>query len=137
MRRRRSSDGCDLDMTPMIDVVFQMIIFFIVTLKMDDKKNESIVLEDARQSPEYKGEDPRTLVIEVDRRGWLSINSYQLTDAKLKNIIKHRYNRFGTYPIMIKADRNTKHKDVRKVMDICTDVGIWKIDFAAMKDPAE
>ena len=55
----------------------------------------------------------------------------------VKNIIRHRYNRFGMYPIMIKADRNTKHKDVRKVMDICTDVGIWKIDFAAMKDPAK
>ena len=136
MRRKRSADGCDLDMTPMIDVVFQMIIFFIVTLKMDDKKNEDIELEDARQSPAYKGEDKRTLVIEVDRRGWLSINSYQLDATKLRSMVKHRYNKFGMFPVMIKADKRTKHKDVRKVMDICTDVGIWKIDFAAMKEPA-
>ena len=136
MRRKRSADGCDIDMTPMIDVVFQMIIFFIVTLKMDDKKNENIELEDARQSPVYKGEDPRTLVVEVDRRGWLSINSYQLDAVRLKSMIKHRYNKYGMFPVMIKADKKTKHRDVRKVMDICTDVGIWKIDFAAMKEPA-
>jgi len=133
MRRKRSSDACDLDMTPMIDVVFQMIIFFIVTLKMDEKKNETIELEDAKESPTWKG-IPRTLEVEVDRRGWLSIGSYQVTEAKLKSLIRNRYNKHGMFPVMIRADKKTKHKDVRKVMDICTDVGIWKIDFAAMKE---
>ena len=135
MRRKRSNDACDIDMTPMIDVVFQMIIFFIVTMKMDENINEDIELEDARQSPVYKGEDKRTIIVEVDRRGWLSINNYQLTEAKLKGIIRSRYQKFGTFPIMIRADKRTKHKDVRKVMDICTDVGIWRIDFAAIKEP--
>jgi biopolymer transport protein ExbD len=39
------------------------------------------------------------------------------------------------FPVMIRADKRTQHKDVRKVMDLCTDVGIWRIDFAAIKDP--
>jgi biopolymer transport protein ExbD len=133
-RKRTTAEGCDLDMTPMIDVVFQMIIFFIVTLKMDEKKNETIILEDAPQAPTYKGEDQRTIIVEVDRRGWLSINNYQLTEAKLKEIIRQRFQKFGTFPVMIRADRKTKHKDVRKVMDVCTDVGLWRIDFAAMKE---
>jgi biopolymer transport protein ExbD len=135
MRRRRSADGCDIDMTPMIDVVFQMIIFFIVTIKMDENINEDIELEDARQSPTYKGDDPRTMVVEVDRRGWLSINNCQLTERKLGDIIRQRYKRFGMFPVMIRADKRTQHKDVRKVMDLCTDVGIWRIDFAAIKEP--
>ncbi len=135
MRRKRSADGCDIDMTPMIDVVFQMIIFFIVTIKMDENINEDIELEDARQSPTYKGDDPRTMVVEVDRRGWLSINNCQLTERKLGDIIRQRYKRFGMFPVMIRADKRTQHKDVRKVMDLCTDVGIWRIDFAAIKEP--
>lgn len=135
MRRKRTSDGCEIDMTPMIDVVFQMIIFFIVTIKMEENINEEIELEDARQSPTYKGEDPRTMVVEVDRRGWLSINNCQLTERMLGDIIRQRFKRFGTYPVMIRADKRTKHKDVRKVMDLCTDVGIWRIDFAAIKEP--
>ena len=135
MRRKRSADGCDIDMTPMIDVVFQMIIFFIVTIKMDENINEDIELEDARQSPTYKGDDPRTMVVEVDRRGWLSINNCQLTERKLGDIIRQRYKRFGMFPVMIRADKRTQHKDVRKIMDLCTDVGIWRIDFAAIKEP--
>ncbi len=135
MRRKREAAGCEIDMTPMIDVVFQMIIFFIVTIKMDENINEDIELEDARQSPVYKGDDPRTMVIEVDRRGWLSISNCQLSERQLKDLIRTRFKKFGTYPVMIRADKKTKHKDVRKVMDMCTDVGIWRIDFAAIKEP--
>jgi len=134
MRRKRSSEACELDMTPMIDVVFQMIIFFIVTIKMDETKNEKIVLEDAKESPTYKGEDPRTLVVEIDKRGWLSINNAQLRMDQLRSIVQRRYNKFGTFPVMIRADRRTLHKDVKKVMDLCTSIGIWRIDFAAVKE---
>jgi len=122
-------------MTPMIDVVFQMIIFFIVTIKMDENINEKIELEAAKQGPLYKGEDPRTMVIEVDRRGWLSINNVQFSEAQLRNVIRGRFNRLGTFPVMIRADRRTQHKDVRKVMDMCSEAGIWRIDFAAIKEP--
>ncbi len=135
MRRKRRTDGCELDMTPMIDVVFQMIIFFIVTIKMDENINEGIELESAKQGPLYKGENPLTLVIEVDRRGWLSINNVQFSEPALQQVIRGRFKRMGTFPVMIRADRRTQHKDVRKVMDMCSEAGIWRIDFAAIKEP--
>lgn len=134
MKRRSGSAGCELDMTPMIDVVFQMIIFFIVTIKMDETVNEEIELEEAKQGPTYKGEDPRTMVVEVDKRGWISINNVQLTPSRLKSIVARRYGIFGMFPVMIRADRRTEHRHVRKVMDLCTEVGIWQIDFAAIKE---
>lgn len=118
----------------MIDVVFQMIIFFIVTIKMDENVNEEIKLEDAKDGPLYKGEDPHTMIVEVDRRGWLSINNIQLSEGKLREIIHGRFRRRGTFPVLIRADLRTQHKDVRKVMDICTEIGIWRIDFAAIKE---
>ena len=133
-QRRRIVDGCELDMTPMIDVVFQMIIFFIVTIKMDENINEEIRLEYAQDGPLFTGEDPRTMVIEIDRRGWLSINNVQLNRQQLGNIISRRYNRFGTFPVMIRADRHAEHRHVRAVMDLCTEIGIWQIDFAAIKE---
>jgi biopolymer transport protein ExbD len=136
MKKRRvsSSDGCELDMTPMIDVVFQMIIFFIVTIMMDENINEEIELQMAIDGPLYKGEDPRTMIIEVDRRGWLSINNVQLSKQQLSNIIQGRFNKFGMFPVMIRADRRAEHRHVRGVMDICTAIGIWQIDFAAIKE---
>ena len=45
---RKSQENPALDMTPMIDVVFELIIFFVVTLTEAQKKDESIELEDGR-----------------------------------------------------------------------------------------
>ncbi len=136
MGRKKYNEGCELDMTPMIDVVFQMIIFFIVTIKMDENINEEIKLEVAKEGPLYKDPDPRTIVIEVDRRGWISISNLALNERQLADIIGGRCRRLGTtFPVMIRADKNAQHKDVRKVMDICAAAGIWRIDFAAIKEP--
>jgi biopolymer transport protein ExbD len=119
----------------MIDVVFQMIIFFIVTIKMDESINEDIVLPEARQGPLYDNPNPRTLVIEVDRRGWLSIGAVQFTEKGLRQAINSGVRRGGPFPVMIRADHRAKHQDVRRVMDLCTEAGIWRINFAAIKEP--
>ena len=45
---RKPQDNPQLDMTPMIDVVFELIIFFVVTLTEAQKKDETIELEDGQ-----------------------------------------------------------------------------------------
>ena len=57
---KKSNKQCETDMTPMIDVVFQLIIFFIVTIKMDEKK-EDIELEKSPHGPEIKKEEDNTI----------------------------------------------------------------------------
>ena len=47
-KRRRPNEGCEMDMTPMIDVTFQLIIFFVVTIKFTENANPDIVLEDGK-----------------------------------------------------------------------------------------
>jgi len=122
-------------MTPMIDVVFQLIIFFIVTIQMEKAYNEEIELEHSKFGPAIEGEqDPRTMIIEVNRRGWISIHNAQLTRRKLQQIMQSRFNRYGSFPVLIRGDRRTRHEDIRAVMDICTGIGIWRINFIAIKE---
>jgi len=137
-RHKRGSSnnaGCDLNMTPMIDVVFQLIIFFIVTLKMAKQINEEIVLEDGKHGPIIKEMPPQTLIIEVDKRGTISISNGRMDKSMLYTILVNRVNRFGnTFPILIRADRNTKHEKVKEVMDLCTRAGVWKLSFVAIQE---
>ena len=127
-------EPAEMDMTPMIDCVFQLIIFFIVTIRIDESKNETIELEFARHGPAIEREDPRQLIIEVDRNGWISIGGAQLSAQKLQTIMHARYRRYGPYPVLIRGDRSARHKEIRAVMDICTSVGLWRINFAAIKE---
>ena len=134
--KRKSMEGCELNMTPMIDVVFQLIIFFIVTLKMTENINPDIVLEDGKHGEIITGENvpTQTIEIEVSRRGRISIHNAQLDTARLAMHIRDRYNKYGSFPVMVRADYRTRHEDVKRVMDVCTRNGVWKIGFIAVQD---
>ena len=134
--KRKSMEGGDMNMTPMIDVVFQLIIFFIVTLKMTENINPDIVLEDGKHGEIITGENvpTQTIEIEVSRRGRISIHNAQLDTARLAMHIRDRYNKYGSFPVMVRADYRTRHEDVKRVMDVCTRNGVWKIGFIAVQD---
>ena len=126
-----------MDMTPMIDVVFQLIIFFVVTLKMTTDVNPDIVLEDGKNGVTLTRENmpQTTLEIELDRRGRISIHNATLSEQMLHNILRNRVNRLGNqFPVLIRADRRTQHAKVKRIMDICTGVGIWKLSFVAIQE---
>ena len=124
-------------MTPMIDVVFQLIIFFVVTLKMTTDVNPDIILEDGKNGVTLTQDNmpPSQLEIELDRRGRISIHNATMSETMLREILKGRTRKHGfEFPVLIRADRRTQHEKVRKVMDICTAAGIWKLSFVAIQE---
>jgi biopolymer transport protein ExbD len=134
--KRKAVEGCEMNMTPMIDVVFQLIIFFVVTLKMTETVNPDIVLEDGKHGEIITEENQtsQTVEIEVSRRGRISISNATLSTGMLETIIRNRYNKYGAFPVMVRADYRTRHEDVKKVMDVCTRNGVWKVGFVAVQD---
>jgi biopolymer transport protein ExbD len=133
-RHKNPHEGSEVDMTPMIDVVFQLIIFFIVTIKMDQDVNKEIELPPSPRGPMIEEEDPRTMIVEVDQHGWISIRGAQLSHQQFLNIMRARYKRFGEFPVLIRGDRRAEHKHIKAVMDICTSANLWRINFAAIKE---
>jgi biopolymer transport protein ExbD len=126
-----------MDMTPMIDVVFQLIIFFVVTMKMNQDSNQEIILEDGKNGVTITSENmpPVTLEIEVDKRGRISIHNATMSESQLRDIMRARVNKYGgEFPVMIRADRRTQHEKVKRVMDICTGSGLWKLSFVAIQE---
>jgi biopolymer transport protein ExbD len=133
-RKNRNSEDGTIDMTPMIDIVFQLIIFFIVAITIQKDFDREIILAPAHESPIIEGDDPTTFIVEVDKRGWISIYGAQLSKSKLRQIIRRRYNRYGQYPVLIRGDYRTRHNDIRAVMDICSEEGIWRVSFVAIQE---
>lgn len=141
-RKKRNIEGCAMDMTPMIDVVFQLIIFFVVTMKMTEEINEDIILEEGKHGEIITAENTssQTITIEVGMRnlifprGRISINNGTYNLEMLQNVIRRRYNKFGPFPVMIRADYRVPHEDVKRVMDVCTANGIARVGFIAIQD---
>jgi len=136
-KQHSSTDQCEMDMTPMIDVVFQLIIFFVVTLKMTQDRNEKIILEDGKHGVTITQDNmpPTTLEIELGRFGRISIHNATLSKGSLSTILRNRVNRHGNkFPVLIRADKNVPHEKVKEIMDLCTTAGIWKLSFVAIQE---
>ncbi len=137
MAKKPNNEDASLDMTPMIDVVFQLIIFFVVTLKMSDDKDTTIKLEDGKHGIVLTQEElpPSQLTIDVARTGRVSLSNITLTDQMLAAKIRERKAKYGPdFPCMIRADKNAQHRHVARVMNICAAQGVWKLSFVAIAE---
>ncbi|MBU0678262.1 MAG: biopolymer transporter ExbD [Verrucomicrobia bacterium] len=128
--------GGEINMTPMIDIVFQMIIFFVLTIEMEKQSlNEKIRLAMSPHGPAVEKKDPRTVTVEVDGDGVISVSRVPMSRGTFTAIMKKTVAEYGqTTPVVIRGDGKTKHEAIRGVMDACSEAGLWKVKFAAIKD---
>ena len=140
---RKAQENPALDMTPMIDVVFELIIFFVVTLTEAQKKDETIELEDGKHGIVLTPEElpPTQMQIDIASRdklgrplakGRITMGDREITPEEIGRRVRERQRRVGEFPVIIRADYNCRHEAVRRVMDACTANGIWKISFMAV-----
>ena len=139
---RKSQENPQLDMTPMIDVVFELIIFFVVTLTEAQRRDETIELEDGKHGIVLTPEElpPTHMQIDIascDRfgrplpKGRITIGDREITPEEIGRRVKERMRKVGEFPVLIRADFNCRHEAVARVMNACTANGIWKISFVA------
>jgi len=145
-----------MDMTPMIDVTFQLIIFFMLLMDMSTKDLEELVLPKAESADPDKPNpaDPRP-VINIVEDGRILVKRELLYDpknddgyAELKKFLERKAKAMPKAhtdkdnpnspiapdkPILVRADQATPFKHIQKVMEICGQAGIqiWKIELAA------
>ena len=122
---RKPQDNPQLDMTPMIDVVFELIIFFVVTIKQEDLFTKLNVNRPAPSSSSSGPSDEVTCNIELGRRydgspqGVILYNKREVKrtelDAALREIAKVK----KTTPIIVKCAEDSPHKALVDVLDIC------------------
>ena len=137
MSKERKQEPCGIDMTPMIDCVFQLIIFFIVTINMAENVDPDVRLEMGAHGQEIESDSGKSaLIIDVSSRGRVSVNNAPLNVGTLAKIVRGRYSRYGNNTqIWIRGDARASHDMIRKVMDVCTANNIGRVSFVAVKDP--
>ena len=133
MRRRRSGRGeeeAEVDLTPMLDVVFIMLIFFIVTASFI----KEVGLELNRPPP---GESAKTvtenenILVQITNDGLIFIDRRSVDIRAVRPNIErlHAENPKGT--VVIQADRDSTNELLVQVMDASRQAGVYQIALAA------
>lgn len=129
--RRKKGDNVALEMTPMIDVVFQLLIFFIVTLKQEDIMANLEALRPAPDSSSSAEESEDPLQILIGKEGLAFngalVNEEQLAD-KLSNIVRRNKDAM----ILIKSSGDAPHMYLVSALDVCSKVGLTKISIFSL-----
>ena len=154
-----TAEDLELNMTPMIAGVFNLLIFFMIVTDMTRKEIEELELPWSNSAVEDKDDDPDTRVIlnvtkqdqkTFDRTGLVDIklkgNVYDLEKLKeelFKYAEKKRDLDHPSQPseifVLIRCDKDIRWREVQWVMQACADpaVRIYKLQFATAKPPDE
>jgi biopolymer transport protein ExbD len=114
-----------LELTPMIDVVFLLMIFFLVASKLDEAdRSIDVVLPQASAAKPLTSK-PREFVINIDRAGNYFAGARPVRLEDLQQLLRQSAaDNPQRQTVIVRADENTAHKFVVGAMDACVQAGI-------------
>lgn len=118
-----------IDIAPLIDMVFQLLIFFMLTSNFIMQPGIKVNLPKAITSELIKEE---SLEILISAENIIYLNGRVITMQELKSIIKRIAKK--NPPILIKADRRASLGRIVEVWDICRDLGVSQINIATNQE---
>ena len=125
-------ESAKLEMTPMIDVVFQLLIFFIVTLKQEDILAHLDVMRPSPSNSTITEEKPDTpLDITVHKHGFM-LKGAPMQRAKLERKLARLAGYSKTQTVVIKCTVDSPHKNLIQVLDICSKVGLSNLSVLTL-----
>ncbi|MBI3988312.1 MAG: biopolymer transporter ExbD [candidate division NC10 bacterium] len=114
--------------TSLIDVIFLLLIFFMMTYTFPDiyKRKLDVKLPQAKAADVERA--TKKLVVEMDARGRIALNGEEMTVAVLEERLKRPEAKGRT--VVIKADERLSHGAVTQVLGICRDAGLVDVAIA-------
>lgn len=117
-------DEVGFDFTPIIDIVFNLLIFFLVATSFQQVEREAQIA-----LPETVAAGPisaslREIVINVDRAGRMIVNGQPTDEARLAAMLTDAIKSNPGQKVNVRADRSTPYENVARALDICKRSGI-------------
>lgn len=136
--RRQSNQDEQINLTPLIDVVFLLLIFFMVSTTFTKETHLEIDLPEASAEPATASEG-LSIDIAIKVTGDYVINGQALVNQQattLQRALKKVSNDDNTLPLTITADANTPHQAVVRAMDVAGQLGFAQLRITTQQ-PAD
>ena len=122
--RRLRDRGAVVELTPLIDIVFQLLIFFLLTATFKDQS--SLDVELARAQSQERSETPQTVVVSISSDGRYEIEGKILEARELEMRLCAKAQQ-GEKILHIRADRESQHENLVMAMDAAKRCGMSKM----------
>lgn len=123
-RKRRK---VQINITSLIDVLFLLLIFFMVSSTFIEKPGMDLELPESESSTLKEIKD---LVLQIQRDGVMILNNKRVGWENIKSELEIEHRANSEAALILQADKNVTHGIVVRVMDIAQQVGITKLIIA-------
>lgn len=130
--QHRSTEDPTVDLTSLIDVVFLLLLFFMVSTTFEHQALLKVDLPEA-SAVEDRSEAPDSLELVIDSEGRMFLNDQRLVDSDertLRAAIEQAVGDERTLPLVLRADRLTPHHFVVTAMDVAAQMGFSNLSIA-------
>ena len=128
----------EVQMSPLIDVIFLLLIFYAVTTQFVSDQRLKLHLPDAKTAEEVgTGREDRPPVVKIAKDGSIWIDDIEVPEEQLENQLAELVQRRPEQTVILKGDQGADYGVVVHVLDIARVVGAKSIQMSADKPPEE
>jgi biopolymer transport protein ExbD len=128
--RRRSTEGDDMNMTPLIDVVFNLLVFFLVATSFQRIQRELQVALPRAKASEAVSMDIQPVAVTISRSGEISMGGTPVALGDLPKRLKAAMAAARKPRVFVRGDAKAYHEQVVAVLNACQEAGIHDISLA-------
>ena len=138
IRPGHKEESVEVNLTPLIDVVFLLLIFFMVTTTFDRHARLKVSLPESSSKATQQLAEP--LVLSIDAKGNYFLNDRQLVNRQLDTLKQALQKTIGKdkkdykdVALVLRADANTPHQSVVRAMDAASQLGLTRLSIATVE----
>lgn len=128
---KKKEDDIEPNMSPMIDMVFLLLIFFIVAAQIIDEKPKVLIPSAINAKVPEDSKNRLMITITDDEKYFIRQNLVSVEE--IKKYLVDEINKNPKLRVLIRADQDLKYKVSEKVMNICADVGANDLIYAVLE----
>ncbi|MGL1935748.1 MAG: biopolymer transporter ExbD [Fibrobacterales bacterium] len=126
---KRERKAANIDIAPMLDMVFILLIFFIVTSSFSRETGVDVTKPQAKSASEVNKEN---IMIAITREGTVHVNERQVDLITLKDVLSQMISKNPEREVILIADQDSNTGAVVNVIDVCNLTGVKKVSIAAL-----
>lgn len=127
-RHDHDNDNVTIELTSLIDVIFMLVLFFLITTTFTTAPGFKVDLPKSSASDIMRDRQDLTISISSDRS--VAINQKYVTENELKDRLYEEAQLNSSTLVIIQADQNVSHGKVVEVMDLAKQAGLSRLAIA-------
>lgn len=125
--------SAELELAPMIDVVFQLLIFFIVTWQFARFERDMDISVPAAEESENMDRQQGEIIVNVQADGDIILNGRNVSEEELLSKLKAISDAYPDQAVILRGASEADFQSIINVLDEIKKAGIWNVAFATTK----